>query len=294
MFIAQERCDITYAAKEIARCTANPTVNDLTRTKRAARYLAGTRDYENVLKPDQKEQWTVLGRVDSDWASDKVARRSTSCGHIFVNEAMVGQYARTQGTPAISSAEAELYAVCSGTCEAVFVKTILQEIPEEPSVEVILESDSQAAISSQLRPGMGKMKHVELKYMFMQQMIKEGKVKTKKILGTENSSDLGTKYLDRRDFEKHRAAAGLMSMSGTTPQYEVDAVESKESSGFALFASGVAKCLAGLMIVLQIKTADSTDMSEKAQLDETGIRVWTLMMDFVMQILVIGLAFSFG
>ena len=70
--------------------------------------------------------------------------------------------------------------------------------------------------------------------------------------------------------------------------------KSKESSGFALFASGVAKCLAGLMIVLQIKTADSTDMSEKAQLDETGIRVWTLMMDFVMQILVIGLAFSFG
>ena len=186
----------------------------------------------------------------------------------------------------------------SGTCEAVFVKTILQEIPEEPSVEVILESDSQAAISSQLRPGMGKMKHVELKYMFMQQMIKEGKVKIKKILGTENSSDLGTKYLERRDFEKHRAAAGLMSMSGTTPRYEVDAVESKESSSFALFASGAAKCMAGLALLTQSKTAEGADMSEKAQLDDTWVRVWTMMMDFVMQIFVISLmiclAFGLG
>ena len=95
----------------------------------------------------------------------------------MVNGAVVTAYSRTQATPALSSAEAELYAIGSGTCEAMLVKTILEEMPKGPEASIEFESDSQAAISSQVRPGLGRMKHIELRHMFMQQMIKEGKVK---------------------------------------------------------------------------------------------------------------------
>jgi hypothetical protein len=75
-----------------------------------------------------------------------------------------------------------------------------------------------------------------------------------------------------------------------------DAVVSKEkeNGSFALFASGVAKCMAGLMLLMQSRTAEGTDMSEKAQLNDMWVKLWTMMMDFVMQILVIGLAFGLG
>ncbi len=106
MFIAHERCDVQYAAQEIARSTANPTVGDVLRIRRAARYHAGTKDFENLLMPDILKKWEIVALVDSDWATDEVGRRSTPRGNILVNVACVVAYSRMQATPALSSAEA--------------------------------------------------------------------------------------------------------------------------------------------------------------------------------------------
>ena len=51
---------------------------------------------------------SIVARVDSDWATDKVGRRSTSSGHLLVNGAVVAAFSRTQATPALSSAEANV------------------------------------------------------------------------------------------------------------------------------------------------------------------------------------------
>ena len=72
---------------------------------------------------------------------------------------------------------------------------------------------------------MGRMKHIELKFLFIQSLVKEGRVAISKIPGESNSSDLGTKYLERTVFEKHRKAAGLVSRSkpaGTVAAVEVE------------------------------------------------------------------------
>ncbi len=60
MLIAHEKSGAQYAAKEIARSTSTPTVGDVSRVKRVARYLAGTKDCENLLSPDHTEKWTVV------------------------------------------------------------------------------------------------------------------------------------------------------------------------------------------------------------------------------------------
>ena len=72
--------------------------------------------------------------VDSDWATDKISRRSTSGGMLMYAGALVLSYSRTQTTVATSSAEAELYATGSGVCEGMLCAAIFKELNEEPSV----------------------------------------------------------------------------------------------------------------------------------------------------------------
>ena len=157
MYIAHERCDVQFAAKEIARGAAKLSTGDIVRIKRVGRYLAGARKMENILVPDEKTSLELQVCVDSDWATSKVDRRSTSCGHIFLNGALLTSYSRTQATPALSSGEAELYAMGAGTCEGLLIQSMVREMPIDMETEMTVESDSSAAISSQLRGGMGRM-----------------------------------------------------------------------------------------------------------------------------------------
>ncbi len=51
-------------------------------------------------------------------------------------------YSRVQATPALSNAEAELNTVGGGTCEAILIQTMSEEMPQSPKDDVEIESDS--------------------------------------------------------------------------------------------------------------------------------------------------------
>ena len=59
--------------------------------------------------------------VDSDWASDKVDRRSTSACVAQLGVCTILSYSQTQGSPALSSAEAE-------RCEGLFMCAVAREL----------------------------------------------------------------------------------------------------------------------------------------------------------------------
>ena len=68
----------------------------------------GTRDW--TMKPEPDPEVDILQMmVDNDWATDKVDRRSTSAGVAQLGGCTILTYSRTQGSPALSSAETEGY-----------------------------------------------------------------------------------------------------------------------------------------------------------------------------------------
>jgi len=82
--------------------------------KRMARYLASTMDVKPELDP-AKEEWlssfTVKAYSDNDWAKNGRDRKSTAGGAIFVYDAPVLAFSRTQPCIALSSTKAELHAL---------------------------------------------------------------------------------------------------------------------------------------------------------------------------------------
>ena len=79
MFLANEPPHIQFCVKESARRVPSPSARDMQRAKRICRYLMGTRDWTLRLEPDREIDTSQM-MVDSDCATDKVDRRSTSAG----------------------------------------------------------------------------------------------------------------------------------------------------------------------------------------------------------------------
>ena len=94
----------------------------------------------------------------------------------------------------MSSAEAEGYALGSGACEGLFICAVAKELGVE--LKLALHSESTATISQHAKMGLGRMKHVELRFLFVKDLLKRERLTLSKIPGTENPADLGTKVLD--------------------------------------------------------------------------------------------------
>ena len=94
-FDRQYRSDKNFTVKELSHALKTPHEKDWKRLKKYARYLKGTIE-EAVWLPREGKASVVDGYGDSDWAQDKVTRKSTSSGHIFIGECIIADYARSQ------------------------------------------------------------------------------------------------------------------------------------------------------------------------------------------------------
>ena len=108
----------------------------------------------------------------------------------------------SQGAFASSSAGAEFYAMVEAVTRAKGLLILAKEMGfEELSLVVHLGTDSNAANSFVNRRGLGKMRHLDIRDLWLQKEIREGKVEVHKVLGTENPADLMTKILTVREIE---------------------------------------------------------------------------------------------
>ena len=150
MPLAGERPDIEFCVKECARGVESPSAGDMQRAKRTCRHLMGTRYWKLKLEP-----WKVQMLVDSDWATDKVDRRSTSAGVAQLGGCTILSCGQTQGSPALSSEKAEGYALGSGARAGLFICAVLKELGVD--LKLASHSDSTATSSQHSRMGPGRM-----------------------------------------------------------------------------------------------------------------------------------------
>ena len=77
-----------------------------------------------------------------------------------------------------------------------------------------LHSDATAAIGICRRRGLGKIRHLAVADLWVQDKLKCKEFALEKILGADNPADLLTKYLDGTIQDKHLVRLGLKSEEG--------------------------------------------------------------------------------
>ena len=149
--------------------------------------------------------------VDSDWAKGP-ERKSTSGGMVMINGTVVKHWSRTQATRALSTAEAEYYAVVTGAAEGLGMQSMMADLGVTTHVRIWTDSNAAKAIAS--RRGLGKTRHVELRYLWLQDVTKSGRVKMRRIPGEQNLADHLTKGKAWHQIETLiRGVGGIMKMT---------------------------------------------------------------------------------
>jgi len=139
--------------------------------------------------------------VDSDWAGDKISRKSCSGGCIMYGLHLIAHWSKLQGNIALSSGEAELNAAVKGVSEIIGVQEMCKEFGYSPGVTI--GTDASVCKSILLRHGAGKIKHLTTKQLWVQGAIETYGYKVCKLPRDLNSGDLMTHGCSKEDFNAH-------------------------------------------------------------------------------------------
>lgn len=205
-YLAQDRADAEFAAKELCRSFARPTSSDVLALRHLVRYQVHAPRvvyrYDFCSPPSE-----IRVCVDTDFAGCLRTRRSTSGGMIFLNQHLVKHWSTTQPTVALSSGEAELAGIVRGAAQGLGFQALARDMGVDLKLSVY--SDATAAIGIARRRGLGRVRHIHTADLWIQERIKCGDMYLGKILGSENPADLSTKFVDKMTLEKLIPMAGL-------------------------------------------------------------------------------------
>ena len=192
-YLAQDRCDIQFAVKELTRRMSRPLEEDWQKLKKLGRYLSGRARVVVQFKfqelPNSVNVW-----VDSDWAGCLRTRRSTIGGGIRVGGHTVKTWSSTQAIVATSSGEAEYHGVVKGASALLGFRALAADLGvqfEKGNVH----TDSSAAKGIAHRVGLGKLRHLDVQLLWIQDRVRRGDFKVVKVPGSSNPADLMTKFL---------------------------------------------------------------------------------------------------
>jgi len=109
---------------------------------------------------------------------------------------------------ATSSGEAELYALNRVASESLGIQSVLKDLGYEATITI--EIDAKATMGMVARNGLGKMGHLDVAELWLQEAIRNRRFCIKKVAGADNTSDILTKHVPKDLSEKHCASLGLV------------------------------------------------------------------------------------
>ena len=205
-YLSQDDPALQFSAKEACRRMAKPRERDFNKVKRLCRFMLGATPA--VWKyPWQESEAALNVYTDSDWAGCVRSRRSTSGGLVMLGKHPLKAWSSTQSVVAMSSAEAELYSACDGACRGLGLQTMLGELGANAELSLFLDSSAAKAFAS--TRGIGRMRHLSVKTLWLQSAVHRGRLKLFKVWGEINPADVLTKYQDRAGIQRLLALAGI-------------------------------------------------------------------------------------
>ena len=193
-YIAVDRADAQYAVKELCRDMSAPTEESWIALIRLVKYFLGKP--RAILEFHWQEEVTKIDVFsDANWAGCKKVRKSTSGGVVMYGRCCIKTWSKTQATIAQSSAESELLATVRGAAEGIGLISLGRDLGIEYLIR--LHIDASAALGIIERRGVGRVRHLEVGSLWIQEQQLKKIIEMLKVPGLENPADLVTKHLNR-------------------------------------------------------------------------------------------------
>ena len=111
---------------------------------------------------------------------------------VRVGAHVIRHWSRLQSVVSLSSGEAELYSLNKGGAEGLGIQQLAYDMGW--ILGVVLRTDASATKAMAMRRGSGKLKHVEVQELWLQQAVHSERLRVEKIPRASNASDLLTHH----------------------------------------------------------------------------------------------------
>ena len=218
-YLSQDRPDLSEVSKTMARGMQTPLESHMEILKRCVRYLIKYPSMATVFVEQRPPPSRIKVLVDTDHAGCAVTRKSTGGFVVRFGRHTVKHGCNMQTTIALSSGESEYYGIVKGAQIGLGMQTLLEDWDLAFDVEV--SSDSSAAKGHVTRRGLGKMRHIQSRYLWVQERVAENHLKVTTVPGAENMSDILTKAVGGALLRKHLVSLGVYPVEKSSMQRKV-------------------------------------------------------------------------
>jgi len=211
-----KRPDIAQVVGVLSRFMANPRWVHWDVLKRMFRYLRGTSMYSLCyhgypIRP--RNSLCIQGFVDSDWATDIISRRSTNAYVFTMFGGVISWISKWQPVVALSTTEVECTAATHACIEAIWFKRLCFDSGFDAG-KITICCDSHSATCLVKNPTFhARMKHINVQYHFVHDMVEDGKVNLEKVDTLTNVADALTKPVSTDKFRWCSESMGLLAPS---------------------------------------------------------------------------------
>ena len=207
IWLAQtSRKNTCFGVNFLCRALSAPTEAHWKLAKHGLKYLVANRERPLILGGEIEDPRNLfVAFSDSDWASYKQNRRSTTGCVVFFNGKCIYSETRLQKTVALHSVEAEYYALGETTKTVLFLLSLLNSLdlfPEQDPVPINLDSSGAKALAR----GGGEFrarKHIDVRAHFIGKHEEDKTIILCKTPSADNIADTNTKALGYRAYSKH-------------------------------------------------------------------------------------------
>ena len=147
------------------------------------------------LFPYQSCIHRITAWVDADHAGCLRSRKSTTSYCLRLGSSTIKTGCKSQAVIALNSGEAEYYGLVSAACNALGEQSTLKDWGIFLPIQSWMDASTGLSIGS--RHGLGRVKHIDTVFLWVQDAVSNGKISLGKKHTDEMLADLLTKPLDR-------------------------------------------------------------------------------------------------
>ena len=114
---------------------------------------------------------------------------------------LIKSWSLTQSVVALSSGEAEFYSLVKGSSNSLGLQAMIKELGIDLTLQV--NTDASAAIGMVKRSGFGRVRHIDVGQLWIQDVVSKGRIKIIKVGTEDNLSDALTKHVKAEILQKH-------------------------------------------------------------------------------------------
>lgn len=218
------RPDIAQATSLLARFSNNPGQDHWEALLHLLRYLRGKPNVGLTYEKKEKAisfnmnhlqgQHLLQAYVDANYATDKETSKSVS-GQVFTMAGgAVSWKSKKQSVVATSTCHAEYIAAAEMAREAVWIRSLLEEIGFTGLPPMRAYEDNEAARFLAHHPAVTeRSKHIRVRYHYVRECVREKVLELVNIPSKENAADSFTKAVNERTLKMSARAIGLRRVS---------------------------------------------------------------------------------